>query len=577
MILSQKPPVDSGGFSFFPSLMKFLTFCCRISPLFPALLYGFGAEDASRPVPLGSPGAADQSHLDKSRGVIAGKDDELVTQLLGLAVGTKPDAALHIQKQKQAGVELVGFSEQDAQTLRETARKFIGRPVTLRSLDRLSDAMESALGRSWEVFVKVDFPPQEITSGFIAVVVYPARAGGIFIGGKPAFGLKFSADAFRTRPGQDISRDVLMEDLDWINFNPLRRASLSYSDGLAPDALDLKLRIRADKPWRAYAGIDNQLSRDLGDERLFLGYQHGDLFSLDHRLTAQFTSSLDYNSLRGVSGTYEIPLPKRHLLDFSLGYTESESDTAGPIDQSGKFLRMALVYRIPLPRWQSISHEWRFGMEFRNHDYLFSDDTSDTVRFFHLETGWKGRRFDSLGMTRMDVSLMYSPGQGLLGSDDEDFIALGAGGAESWIARLELERTVKLGKFLTLSGRCQAQWADSDLLSSDQLTAGGVGRVRGFDETVGYVSKGVVASVELQSRSHHTEWAGDFQAITFLDGAALDREQNGDVGRLLSAGCGLRWRYEDRLAAKVDLGFPIMGPADENDGPMLYFALNTFW
>ena len=76
MMLSQKPPVDSGGFSFFPSLMKFLTFCCWISPLFPALLYGFGAEDASRPVPLGSPGAADQSHLDKSRGVIAGKDDE---------------------------------------------------------------------------------------------------------------------------------------------------------------------------------------------------------------------------------------------------------------------------------------------------------------------------------------------------------------------------------------------------------------------------------------------------------------------------------------------------------------------
>ena len=78
--------------------MKLLTFCCWISPLFPVLLYGFGAEDASRPVPLGSPGAADQSHLDKSGGVIAGKDDELVPQLLGLAVGTKPDAALRIQK-----------------------------------------------------------------------------------------------------------------------------------------------------------------------------------------------------------------------------------------------------------------------------------------------------------------------------------------------------------------------------------------------------------------------------------------------------------------------------------------------
>ena len=557
--------------------MKLLSFCYWISVLFPVLLYGFGAEDASRPVPLITSGNADQSHLDKSATVVAGKDDELVSQLLGLAVGTKPDTALRIQKRKHVGVESDGFSEQEVQALRGIARKSIGRPVTLRSLDRLSDAIELALGRSREVFVKVDFPPQEITSGFIAVVVYPARAGGVFIGGKPSFGLKFSADAFRTLAGQDISRDVLMEDLDWINFNPMRRASISYSDGLVPDSLDLKLRIKAEKPWRAYAGIDTQLSRNLGDERLFFGYQHGDLFSLDHRLITQFTSSLDYRSLRGVSGTYEIPLPKRHLLDISLGYTESESDTAGPIDQSGKFSRVAIIYRSPLPRWQSISHEWRLGMEFRNHDYLFSDDTSDRVRFFHLEIGWKGRRMDFLGMTRMDVSLIYSPGQGLLGSDDEDFMALGAEGAESWIARIELERTLKLGKFLTLSGRCQAQCADSELLSSDQLSAGGVGRVRGFDETVGYASKGIVASVELQSRIHKTASAGDFQAITFLDGAALDRERDGDVGRLLSAGYGLRWRYEDRLGARVDMGFPITGPNDEDNDPMLHFSLNTFW
>jgi hemolysin activation/secretion protein len=216
-------------------------------------------------------------------------------------------------------------------------------------------------------------------------------------------------------------------------------------------------------------------------------------------------------------------------------------------------------------------------MEFRDNEYLFSDDTRDTVRFFHFVTGWKGRRNDSLGHTRMDASLSYSPGQGILGSEDEDFIALGADGAESLIARLEIERTLKLGENATLLGRCQAQWADSELLSSDQISAGGVGRVRGFDETVGYASRGFIATIELQSRSYHTPKAGDYQAVAFLDTAFLNRDQAGDVGQLASTGLGLRWRHDERVTAKLDLGIPIDCPDGIDTKPMFHFSVSTAW
>ena len=453
----------------------------------------------------------------------------------------------------------------------------MGRPVSLQSLDRLSTKLETAFRSSGRSFVKVLFPPQEITSGVIAIVICPARAGSILVAGKPSFGMRFSANAFRTVPGKELSGDVVMEDLDWINLNPLRRASISYRDGLAPDSIDLKLRLRADKPWRAYTGIDNQLSDNLGDERIFLGFQHGDLFSLDHRVTAQYTSSLDSRSLVGISGIYQVPLPIRHLIDASLGYTESESDSEGPIDQSGQFSRAALVYRVPLPRWKSISQEWRAGMEFRANDYLFTNNTSEKVRFFNLEVGRKGRRYDSLGYTSVDASLVYSPGQGILGSNDADFISLGADGAESLIAKLELERTLKLSKNAMLLGRCQSQWADSDLLSSDQISAGGFGLVRGFDESVGYASTGIVTTVELQSRNFHTTKAGYYQAVTFFDAAFLNRDQAGDIGQLTSTGVGLRWRYAEHLSARVDLAIPVDCPDQENSDPMLHFSVSTTW
>ncbi len=560
--------------------MKPTSAVASLCALLPFPVFGFSAEDANRPVPLTENRATERPTREAPAtdgAVQAGKDDVLLPALRGLAIAATPEATLALQKQIGDGVTVAGFSDAEAAILRKTATPAIGKPVSLRSLEKLTTELETVFRASGRSFVKVSFPEQEITSGVVAVLVCPARTGRILLAGTPSFGMKFAENAFRTSPGSELSGDVVIEDLEWMNQNPLRRASISYSDGTAPDELDLKLRIRADKPWRTYAGIDNQLSDALGDERLFVGFQYGDLFSLDHRITAQYTSSMDSKSLRGISGIYQVPLPIRHLMDVSLGYTESESDSTGPIDQSGKFSRAAMVYRIPLPRWRAVSQEWRMGVEFRNNDYLFSDGSSSNVRFFQLETGWKGRRPDRWGATKADASLLYSPGQGILGSDDEDFIALGAEGADSWIVRSELERTLRLGETATLVGRFEAQWSDSVLLSSDQISAGGYGRVRGFDETVGYASKGIVSTIELQSKFYQSPSTGEFQGISFIDGALLHRDEDGDVGQLVSTGIGLRWRFEDHFSARIDLGIPIDHPDDEDGDPMVHFSVSTTW
>ena len=564
----------------FYHFMKSTTVLVSLCSLVPLPVFGFGADDASRPTPPTESRPADRAIHDDAAtagAVKADADQVLLPSLRGLAIASTAVSALALQQKSQDGIHLEGFTASEQAEIRRAAAEELGRPVSLRSLERLNSKLEQSFRLLGRPFVQVSFPEQEITSGVIALLICPARAGQVLVAGNPSFGAGFSAAAFRTRPGDEISGDVVLADLDWLNENPLRRASISYSDGTSPDILDLTLRVRAKKSWRVYAGIDNQLSDNLGDERIFMGAQYGDLFGLDHRITAQYTSALETKNLQGFSGIYEIPLPIRHLLEISAGYTESESNSVGPIDQSGQFSRLAVGYRVPLPRWHAISQEWRAGLEFRSNDYLFSNQTSSQVKFFQIGTGWKGRRTDRWGMMRLDASVLYSPGQGMLGSEDADFIALGADGAESWIGRLEFERTWKLGEIATLVGRGQAQWADSTLLSSDQISAGGVSRVRGFDETVGYASKGVVASIELQSRNFQVPKSGEFQAISFLDGAVLNRDQSGDAGQLASVGVGLRWRYAERLSAKLDLGVPVNHPADLGGDPVLHFSVSTNW
>jgi hemolysin activation/secretion protein len=374
-----------------------------------------------------------------------------------------------------------------------------------------------------------------------------------------------------------LDEGKILDDIDWLNRNPLRRATIVHAPGEDDDTLDLTLRIRADKPWRAYGGLDNQLSESLGDERLYLGYQHGNVFGLDHRFTGQVTSALESEALLGASLIHQVPLTGRQLVEFAGGFTQSETGVAGPIDQSGEFTRAALDHRVQLPRWHGIAHEWRSGMEFRYNDYLFPNGTSATVRFFQLETGWEGRRTDVHGTTKLGLFALYSPGQGVLGSEDSDFIALGADGAESLIVRMNLEQNQKLGDWGALVARVRGQWSDRDLLSSDQLYAGGMTGVRGFDEVIGSSSNGLVGSLEWQSPFWKHERAGDWMGVVFVDGAVLDREQPTDAGELLSAGFGCRFRGKERTYGRIDVGFPLECPDSVDSDPMLHFAVGVNW
>lgn len=560
--------------------MKYITILVLLSGIVTMPVFGYGADDASRPTPPPGSRPAERVIQDDAAtagAVNAGQDQILLPALRGLAIASTSDTALHLQRKSAAGVSLEGFSDKESAEIRKIAGAYIGQPVSLRSLNRLNTRFEVAFRSLGRPFMQVSFPEQEITSGVIAVMICPARAGQISLSGKPSFGGKFIANSFRTLPGEEVSADRIIEDMNWINENPLRRGTISYREGDAPEILDLTLRIRSPKPWRAYAGIDNQLSDGLGNERMFFGYQYGDLFSLDHRVTGQYTSALDPNKLQGFSGIYEIPLPMRHLIGISVGYTESESNTNGPLDQSGRFSRVALSYRVPLPRWQEVVQEWRFGMEFSENDYELTNGTFQGVNMFQLASGWKGRRLDRYGMTRLDASLVYTPGQGILGSTDADYTALGADGAESLIAKFEMERTLKLADMGFLVGRLQGQWSDSTLLSSDQVSAGGVSRVRGFDEAVGYASKGLVGTIEWQFKNLPTPRYGDFQALTFIDGATLSRDAAGDPGQLASVGAGLRWRFEERVSAKLDFGIPINHPKNLDGNPILYFSVMTNW
>jgi hemolysin activation/secretion protein len=548
--------------------------------VFPIRLAATSAEDMTRPTPpadVGYRGRVVEKAPPRQEGEVADENQVLLDRLAGVVVAADAASALRLQAETRSGVVVEGFPADEERAIRAVVVGFVGKPVTLGELNRMLDGLGEVAKDAGFLLRRISFPAQEITSGVVAVRMGTAVVGDVKLAGRPVFGGSFIRKSFRTRSGEPLDEAKVLDDLEWLNRNPLRRTTISQSPGEGDDALDLTLRVRAAKPWRVYGGVDNQLSETLGDERLYLGFQQGDVFGLDHRLTGQVTTALQEGALLGGSLSYEMPLVGRQIFGISGGYTESETKQIGRLDQSGEFTRAALSHRVQLPRWRGIAQEWKSGMEFRNNDYLFPSGASQTVRFFQLETGWEGRRADAYGSTRFGGQLLYSPGQGVLGSEDADFIALGADGAESLILRMNLERTQRIGEAGALVLRMRGQWADSDLLSSDQLTAGGMAGVRGFDEVVGYASNGLFGGLEWQSPLWKSRAVGDWMGVVFVDGAVLDREIRIDPGELLSAGFGCRVRWKEQLSGRLDVGFPLECPDSVDSDPMLHFSIGMNW
>jgi hemolysin activation/secretion protein len=511
---------------------------------------------------------------------------ELLPALLGCIFTRDAEQGLALQSRGRRGLSVYGFEPDETQRLTEILSPFISRPVTLSLLDDMAAKVESLLEKTRGSMMRAAFPPQEITSGIVVMTIQPAIMGKVVVRGEPSFGANYITQNFSAHPGHAIDRDMIAGDLDWLNENPLRNCRAVFTPADTDGLLDLALQVAAKKPWRVYSGFDNSLSDRLGDWRWFLGMQQGDLWHLDHRLTAQATAGFDYEALHGGGLTYEIPLPWKHLFELSANYSESQSsrDSGNTlVDQSGKFQRYSLAYTVPM-RWHGWQMKWRSGFTFRDQVYVIDATKAGGIssqRFLgwhgiQVESGLSAEQQDQLGTTRGSLRLLWNPGMEPFSASDADFRALGASDADSLIAEFSLLRTLSLKRAGLFSARLDAQWANQSLLAADQFAPVIFGRVRGFDEITGYGDNGVSLSLEYFTPWHKISQLGSFRALTFLDTAAVSEHATNKNIELLSTGIGARWQWRT-FSAQCDLGIPLASPVGTKTDPRARFSMTVSW
>ncbi len=468
------------------------------------------------------------------------------------------------------GIEIVNVPLLDSDAFREKIKPFLGKPVSLASIKRLAYVAIKYFHENNRPFVDVSVPEQDITGGVIQLLVTEARLGEIRVEGHKYYSSKRYKKAIHLETDGTIDEKRLIRDLNYFNKNAFRQIKPFFLSGKKPGTTDLVLKAQERFPVRFYTGYEDTGSQTTGLDRLLVGFNWGDGFYQDHEIGYQYSTDIEFERLQSHSGYWRIPLPNRHKLAITAGYSKTQAHITDVLFNPAVNWQVGLRYQMPLKDLGEYSHQLDMGFDFKQSQNNLEfgglrvfDSEVDTAQF---ALQYAGSHFDPLGSTRFSLSGIFSPGHLTTNQRTEDYTRERAGTDPQYgYGRMDLERTWKLPKGITLWNHVYGQVATNRLQSTEQLLLGGFNSVRGYDDRLTATDEGVQVNVELRSPDFMLGRIGGddrfenrLQFIAFYDfgwghnkGRFAGEENN---IYLDSIGGGLRYRMGTHISARFDYG-----------------------
>ncbi|WP_161958060.1 ShlB/FhaC/HecB family hemolysin secretion/activation protein [Azospirillum palustre] len=523
----------------------------------------------------------------------------LVARLRGLVFVGRADAVMP-DGVDTPGIHVIPGSVTDSEDFRTLMAPYLGRPLTLDLLNEVARKTVLYFRNHDRPLVDVVVPEQNISSGVIQLVSMEFVAGSISAEGAEWFDDGQLLAAIRTKPGESISGQGLLDDINWLNENPFRHTDLVYQRGRSPGETDIVLRTRDRLPLRVYGGFENTGSKTTSENRAVTGFNWGNAFWLGHLLSYQYTASPDgflhpgSKRYTAHAVTYQIPLPWRDSLTIMGSTSRSLPKLGDQFRQVGESTQISARYSSPLPTLEAVSQKLELGVDFKrtnnNLEFGGTSVSSGFTDIFQGVLGYSAARADSFGSTALALNAYFSPGGLSHGNTSTAFrpsdTHTGRSFADARYAylRASVERGVDLPEGFTWLTRIQGQWASTNLLSSEQLGAGGADSIRGYGEQEVTADQGVIVTHEI--RTPDIEVArrlglGDvddrLQLLGFWDAGRLvaRRPVDGAKSAWTLSSLGIGMRYQTPYGSmRLAWGHAMPGTGQGNDrGDRLHFGV----
>lgn len=428
--------------------------------------------------------------------------------------------------------------------------------------------------------------------GILRMAVVEATLGEKTETGAKWFSKKLLLSSLRARVGQHLNRMGLLNDVAILNQNPFMQNSVILERGQVPGTTTLDLRTEDAFPLRSFISMDNTGSQQTGPLRWSAGANWGNAFFMGGQLNYQYSAPFSYpNAQRVQSLTYSTPLPWRHSVSLYGNYSVTDtgiSTPAGSLSYSGYQAQFSPRYTIPIGKmYGKLIQNFTLGADWKSSNLYFIQGgdqvPSNQTDVIQSVFGYQVQCKDALGETTAAFNLYWAPGNIDSRNTAQSFEQVDARTQPNYrYGTLRLARENKLPLDCSLLGVFNGQLASGSLPSTEQLSIGGYGTVRGYQQQILFGDQGFYGSMELHGPSwsilgggkslrHHDQLI----LLAFWDYGQVNTIQplpgNPSSYAISGVGFGVRYTLGLNFSLRCDLGFPLINPnvAGVEIGPTL--------
>ena len=487
--------------------------------------------------------------------------------------------------------------------LEEATRQFTGPQRTFADVQRALEVVERAYSDAGWSAVQIVLPEQELERGEIRFQVVEAKIGRVLVEGNKFFdeaNVRSSVPALQ--PGRSPNINEIARNLRVANENPAKQATVLLRSGQEEATVDAVLRVVDERPYKFSVTVDNTGNALTGRLRTGFGFQHANMFDLDHVLTLQYVTA-PYSETAQPDGTierwslvpskrvtilgigYRIPLYRLgDALDFSAGYSNVNSGTVQNLFSiTGQGVVAGARYTRNFDRIGDYEHRASLAVDYRSYENKGVRPVGGTTQLVpdvvvHPITLLYGGVYRQQNAeTGFSVSWVKNFAGGNDGKGDvfcaarNNFIGQCGNGNYSifkWSFNHNHALPADWQARVALSG----QYTDDMLVSGEQFGIGGADSVRGFAEREVSNDVGYRGTFELYTPDFGGKLISGARtrAVAFYDYGGVRRNNPGPAEphgqHISSVGLGLRFSRGTNLAFRVDYGIVVNEGGSQNVG-----------
>ena len=516
-------------------------------------------------------------------------ETELLSGLKGVVIVNSPSDVQTVGS-GSGGVEVRG--EFAPSQVVGAANSYIGQPVSLASLDRMTRDMVLAFRSAGFPVVNVVVPPQDITGGIVQVIAVVGRFDELKISGSTD-DPDYYSEGFPLQPGDIVDQNKVIDHLRWKGRRFHRQVNAIYEPGKSFGKTNIELDAHDSRRWTVFAGVDNTGTGATGDLRIFGGFTIGDFIAQDHEFSYQLSTSEEgFDNLQAHVASYTFPIFGR--TDFQLAGAVIESSAAlAAGDSDGTNFQVSANFTTQLPTFSNISTDLRYGYEYKNADNTFAfggtpaaGNETELGQFYAQLVGY---RTSAKSRTVFDLGLWASPENTFSNNSDEAFNGTREGAEASYAyVRGGIDHTIFFQNDWRFNIDVEAQYSGDRLITSEQIFIGGFNSVRGFEENALRGDSGILASIQLEtaafelfSRSSE-KFKDSIRGLAFYDFGSVDVDgeevAGDDTGTISSVGVGFTYQADKHFTAEGSFGIPINDSGDigSDDGQFNFRLIARF-